>query len=225
MGCVTRWFVWVALAVVSGACDSGGGGGRDGGRDGGHSAGEGEGEGDGTAVAPWTDYCVATFTEDHQIEGHFGDVELTVQSGEAYLLADFEEDMSEIYYLTRFGPVGFDIEPAEDGTWPFTSNCEPGATLKHYGVFVDTVLYEEAELMTPVCQLFAGTAAPTLSSGFAIAGDLDFDGGGTPYKVFLGGLADLCDGRTEAFLSVRLAVVGSGNHTAIPIQTFRAPPE
>lgn len=191
--------------------------------------GGGGGSGSGLVVEPWTAYCVATFTRDHTVIDVFDEPDLTVSAGEQYLLSAYGDggfgSRVEIAYLTPKGPVDFEIEVAEGEALPFTSNCEPGATELMYGVFADTVLYEDEALTVEACTLTAGTAVPTSGAGSRLVSDLDFFGD-TPqiYELTLVGLSELCGDREKAFVEGGWSQVGDTQHGVRPIATFVGPP-
>src|SRR5688500_6277090 len=93
-----------------------------------------EAGGSGTVVAPWTDYCTATFTQDTPISDPFGDPMFTARTGEAYLLSSLGTGRADFVFLTNAGPDTFDIEQST-GDFPFMSNCAVGATASYTAVF------------------------------------------------------------------------------------------
>jgi hypothetical protein len=187
--------------------------------------------GPGVVVDPWTDYCVLTFTSDHEFIGPLDDVEFTARTGESYLVAAYRafsgSPSVEIFYLTDVGPVEFELDLA--GPPPFTSTCDLEAGRRLLGVFVDLTLYEDEELTREACQLPAGTTIPfenSQGSGYAIAGEVDLFGSGpTTYKLFFDALSERCGGLEELFVSARQKTVGSTTYTIVPVRLFMAPPE
>ncbi len=214
MKCAGKWIVALAAsAALVGCGDEDGGGG---------------GAGSGTVAEPWTTYCVATFTEDYTFIDPFGDVDLEVQAGEAYLMGDYRtfagELRADILYLTSAGPVEFTAELAAGETPPFTTDCEVDANQHNLGVFADTTLYGDEALTEEICQLPAGTIVENQGTSYALVGEIDFLGTSpSTYRVTLGGLSERCGGGEEAFVSAPWVKVGSTNHSVVPLKGFLAP--
>jgi len=168
---------------------------------------------DGQIVAPWDEYCVATFTKDFEAVDSFGDPELSIQAGDRYLLGDprLLSDAA-IIYIADEGPVEFNIDVG--GALPFTSSCKDRATQKYVAVFVNTPVCSDAGLTTPVCTLPAGLAVP----GGGINYVLSDEGSSPSYEVELKALAAHCSDVAKGFVKAATVTVGGTNsHTGVPI--------
>lgn len=157
----------------------------------------------GTVTEPWTTFCTATFIEDTQILD-FGEPSFTARAGDEYLLSDFDDSFggrAELVYLTSAGPDSFEVEPSPAGSWPFTSNCEIGASVPYYAVFTNVTVYAEQEASTKICELSAGTAlaADGTGRGYSFAGTSP--NGSAIYEVILGAFSAQC-GQGTGYISV-----------------------
>lgn len=170
---------------------------------------------DGQVVAPWDQYCVATFTEDFDIVDSFGDLALQVQAGDRYLLGE-EGFFGEItlVFVGSTGPVEIEIGGSDEIMPPFTSSCT-GATELRIGVFADTVVYSDSALTSPLCTLQAGLTVP--GSG------VDYFVSGSGYQVMLKELAAECGGAAQGFVdevSVSTPLIG---YFGVPFASVLAP--
>jgi hypothetical protein len=169
-----------------------------------------------TTVETWSDYCIATMTEDHQVLDFFGDVAFTARVGEEYLIARLEADQAELVFLATTGPWNFDIDGTAE-TRPFTTQCAVGATTDHYAVFSDVTVFAEEELTTPLCDLDAGAVRPRepTGSGYGITGSNV--GSNQTYEVILNAFSAECGGADRGYVSVPETTV-HGSHTwLVPI--------
>jgi hypothetical protein len=176
--------------------------------------------GDGQVVAPWDQHCVATFTEAFDIVDSFGDVELTVQAGDRYLLGDSGFfAAATIVYIAAEGPVELDVDVEDESMLPFTTSC-PARTVSLAGVFVDMPVFSDEALTTPLCTLQAGLTVPGGGIGYAIAGGDLFT---APYQVTLGGFSEHCGGATEGFVASIDVTIGSASYGGVPFATVLSP--
>jgi hypothetical protein len=174
--------------------------------------------GGGEVAAPWDGYCVATFNEDHAFVDPFGDVELQVEAGSRYLLADVASfgAAGTILYLTAKGPVEFEVDDEGGAAPPFTSSCGPGRVESLVGAFTDVSVYADEGLTMAACMLAAGSAFSGGGLSYAlVSGDL-FSGGGT-YQVWFGGLATACGGLDTGYIEASSAMLGNTEHTVLPL--------
>lgn len=186
-------------------------------------------EGDGMVTASWSQYCVATFTEDYEVIDFFGEPEFTVRAGEAYLMMDygssFGENAASLAYLTDYGPYEFEVV-APEGTqdFPFTSNCTFDAGVSLYAVFADVTVFADEALTSELCSLQAGTVTSSEGGqrGYALAGDLQLFGP-LVYEVYLDGFSDECDGAQSGFVEVPEVQVLGTTTNLVPIQSVLAP--
>jgi hypothetical protein len=175
---------------------------------------------DGQVVAPWDKYCVATFTKDFDVLDSFGDVALSVHKGDRYLLGTPGSFAAgTLIYIADAGPAAIDMN-YDTTAPPFTSSCT-GATQSMVGVFVDTTVYSDEMLKTPVCTLQAGLAVPSAGVNFAITGgDLL---SASVYNVELNELAQHCKGTTSGYVEGVSVEAGSTSYGGPPIESFLGP--
>lgn len=189
----------------AGASGSGSNGGSSAAGSGGSNAGGSASIGPGTVTEEWTDFCVATLTEDYEVTDDFGDPLFTAQAGEEYLLIDYPEPYTSAHaaYLTPTGPLEFDIDPSDDFTsFPFTSNCSVNPPLSYFAVFADVSVYAAPDLAEKLCDLESGTALPRLtetSAGYALEAVQE---GGAVYEVFLNAFSAQCGGAESGYVVV-----------------------
>jgi hypothetical protein len=171
---------------------------------------------DGQVVAPWDQFCVATFTEDFDIIDSFGDLSLSVQAGDRYLLGESSgfSAAATIVYISDQGPVELEMEVEDETMLPFTSSCT-GAVQTLIGVFVDTTVFSDEALTTPVCTLQAGTAVPSSGLSYFLTGN--------SYQVSLNELLEHCNGVEEGFVASVDVTVGSTIYGGIPMVTVLGP--
>lgn len=158
----------------------------------------------GTVSEPWTSFCTGTFSEDTEIIGAFGDPTFTARAGEEYLLLDFDDSSgarAEFAYMTSAGPDSFEVEPDQDESFPFTSNCAIGEGLPYYAVFKDVIVFEDKELTTKICELNAGSVLPAGGEGrgFGFAGSAQ---GAAVYELILGPFSEQCEAQGSGYISV-----------------------
>jgi len=186
-------------------------------------------DGDGTVVPPWTDFCVATFTQDTTVLDVFGDAAFTARAGSEYLLTDWSdfsgEPLAEIAYLTDLGPDTYKVAPVDGrDEFPFTSNCTDGSTVDYYAAFTDAVFFDSEELSSEICRISTGTYLrldPTRNAG-AAATSFTLDGPQT-YEVALNAFSDQCGGAETGYVRVPQTVV-LGVHTwLLPITVIMGP--
>jgi hypothetical protein len=192
---------------------------------GGSAAGGTASTGPGTVTDVWSDFCVATFTEDYPVTDVFGDPVFTAQTGEAYLLIDYPSPYTSASaaYLTSTGPLDFDIEPNADLTsFPFTSNCSPNPPLSYFAVFADVSVYAEPELVTDICALEAGAALPRdtgVSAGYALS---SFVNGSAVYEIFLNAFSAQCGGAESGYVSVPTIHLFDSDRVLVPFDVIVA---
>lgn len=181
--------------------------------------------GDGQITDAYRDYCVATFTSDYEVIDVFGDPQLTIESGEEYLIADFgsfSPDEVHVLYLSDAGPVELAVKEGSDGALPFTSSCDRDAQLDNYvGIFTDITVYRDAERKDPACMIDADTIHPSNGLSYQLVSDLF----ATPsvYQIEFDGLAELCDGVTSGYVEAGTASVGGTEETVVPLARFLGP--
>jgi len=205
-----RAHVWAGTLAASLLCLSACGGGT---ANGGNPPGAGE-----TTIETWSDYCIATFTEDYAVTDAFDEVAFTARVGEEYVISDFDGISGpELVYLAETGPWSFTVT-ASAGALPFTSNCQAGSTTEHLAVFSDVTVYAEEELTTPICELAAGTAHPrnpTVGAGHSWAGSTA--DGNLTYEVILNSFSADCGGAALGYVSVPQTTVHGTTTALVPI--------
>lgn len=211
-----------SLVLGSSAC-SGSDGDGDGGSEGSGSTG--------TVTDEWSGYCVATFTEDHEVRDFFDDPLFTAHAGDQFLMSRyteaFDNDVATLNYLTSKGPYDFEFEaPLGSRDFPFTANCEFDRVVEYLAVFDDVSVYETEALANKLCDLSAGTVVlrdATVSSGYGVASsDFNLTGPQT-YEVFLNTLSQECGNAEKGYVSVPQTTV-LGTHTwIVPIQVIIGP--
>ncbi len=196
----------------------------------GASGGSGGGGDSGEVTPAWDGYCVATFTEDHDVLDAFDDPEFTAHEGERYLMADysefFGEDTAELLFLTPAGPSSFTLTaPAGSQDFPFTTPCTFGGGVQYYAVFADVTVFETEALESVLCELSAGTVLPRDTSSQAGYAALSFNfTGPTTYSVELNAFSEQCGGQSTGFISVPETQVHANVTTwLVPIVTILGP--
>lgn len=204
------------------------------------SGGDGDGDGDGssdgsttsgTVTDEWSGYCIATFTQDHQVRDFFDDPLFTAHAGDQFLMSSYGEgfdmDAATLLYLTPKGPYDLEFEaPLGSRDFPFTSNCEFGQGVEYMTVFDDVSVYDTEALTNKLCDLSAGTVVPrdtAVFSGYGVtSSEFDLTGSET-YEVFLNTLSPACQNAEKGYISVPQTTV-LGIHTwIVPIQIIIGP--
>lgn len=197
---------WRGLALLSGALVLTSCGGSDGG-----SGTEVEGN-NGTVTDQWAGFCTGVFTEDTPFLDSFDKLAFTAKQGDEYLLAEFTDSFdgrAEVLYLAEAGPRSFQVEPNEDGDWPFTSNCAIGEGVPYYGVFTDVSVFADEDLTTKICDLSAGSVLSAEGTGRGF-GFTRSDGEAAIYEVILGPFSEECDQQGTGYVRVpRVELFGS----------------
>jgi hypothetical protein len=178
-----------------------------------------------TVSAPWSSYCVATFTEDTTIMD-FGEPLFTARAGDEYLLTDwFESGETRVTmaHITPNGPYEFELNIPADSEPPFTSSCELDMRVSYYAAFTDVAVYSDEALTTKICDLKAGTAVrrSSTASGYS-AVDFSFSGPAT-YEVFLNAFASSCGGADTGYVSVPETNVFRTTTWLVPIISILGP--
>lgn len=209
----------VLCAIGSALALAGCGGGSDG------NGGIGLSSGDGTVTAEWADFCTGVFTEDTAILDAFDEPAFTARAGAEYLLADFTDSFggrAEFLYLTSVGPESFTLEPNEDGSWPFTSDCAIGEGVPYYGVFDDVSVFAEEELTTKICDLSAGTVLPAgnTARGYGLVGS---SSDASIYEVMLGPFSEACEGEPRGYVRVPSVTLFGSTTWLVPIAGLIGP--
>jgi hypothetical protein len=218
-------------SLVSGGNANTAGGSSSGGTAGASAGGAGAGgnssEGPGTITDLWRGFCVATFAEDYQVVDPFGASLFTARAGEEYLLISYPAPYASatLAYLTSTGPYEFKVAPNADNTaYPFTTDCPTDLeAASYFAVFADVTVYAEAGLVTPICELAAGTALARDSASSAGFGLESFGDGVSVYEIFLNAFSAQCGGAASGYISVPgIQLFGSG-HVVVPFRVITAP--
>ena len=88
-------------------------------------------------------------------------------------------------------------------------------------MFADVSVYAEAELVTKLCDLEAGTALPRdegSSSGFALEA---IEGGLSVYEIFLNAFSTQCGGAANGYVAVPSFELFGTNYTRVPLRPCR----
>lgn len=187
--------------------------------------------GRGTAEPPWDAYCTVTFTETYAVKDTFDDVALTVHAGDTYLLGDFRtfgaQSTTTFFVLTDEGPIDLDLETTEGQTPPWETNCTDGETRSYFGVYRETVVYQDEGLSEEVCTLPAGTIVESPTGGYSLASDLSLDESEPLiYRYDLAALGtEKCGGVTSGYVQADYAHLGGVSYTSLPIFRFSGPKE
>ncbi len=181
------------------------------------------GENSGQVTAPWTAYCVATFTRDYPIIDSFGDPQFTAKTGEKYLLSELSaaQGSFELVYLANGAPNTIAVEG--ESPLPISTNCDAGAT-PYYAVFQDTAVFKDEALTEKACDLTAGTvlpADPTKPRGFSST-DLSF-GATAKYSLFMNAFAATCGNIDTGYISVPQAEVLGTTTYVVPVVSIIGP--
>jgi hypothetical protein len=205
----------VAIATTT-ACGGGGDGGSDGPR-----AGERA-----TVSAPWSNYCVATLTEDTAITD-FGDPVFTARAGDQYLLTSWDDDFGEeqalFAYMTESGPYELELGADAGSGLAFTSNCSINQGVSYYAVFEDVSVYAAADLAVKICDLRAGTALPQTATLAGYSTDEFNLTGPTTYEVYLNAFSASCGGAASGYISVPQVQVFRTHTWLVPIISILGP--
>jgi hypothetical protein len=187
-----RNFKVLVCALALAAC--GDGGGDDGGDD----------SNNGQVSEELATYCIATFTEDHEILNPVGDVALRIEQGQRYLLTGLP-DSPAIVYQHQDG--AFDLDLDED-TASIDAPClADGVQLSsEYVAFAQLDVYSDLELQNQVCTIEKFTRGGPISYGYA-ANDA--------YEVFLD--EGYCDGLQSGFVRATRLTVGDASYVGVPI--------
>lgn len=194
-----------------------------GGDDGGTTANTPSAENSGQVTAPWTSYCVATFTRDFPLVDAFGDLQFTAKTGEKYLLAEFSaaQGSFEILYLVGGAPNPIVIEG--EASLPFTTNCDAGTT-EYYAVFQNTAVFKDEALTEKACDLAAGTVLPVdpaQGRGYSST-DLSF-GATAKYSLFLNAFSPSCGNLPTGYISVpQVQALGTTTYL-VPVTSIIGP--
>lgn len=176
------------------------------------ACGGGDGDGDGGDNGQVSDelaeYCIATFTADHEILNVVGDVALRVEQGQRYLLTGLRSSPKIVY---QHPDGSFDLELA-DGA-PVESPClAEGATLSSESVaFARIEVYSDQALQNRVCTIekFARSSSAGLGFGYGYVGD-------NVYQVY--STSGFCDGVDSGFVRATSVSVGNDNYTRVPVE-------
>ena len=187
----------------------------------------------GVVTSMWSEFCTAEFTSDYTVKD-FDDELFTARAGERYLVKDNATNSigpdgprvyAELLFLSSTGPFVFEVEAPGGMDLPITSRCDAGRTTKYFAVFSDTTFYVDDALTEEACTLSAGTYAMG-GGGFSSGGEgnLAFRSASEPqrYKVRMSGLADLCNGYSETFVSVAPSGSSLKAHR-IPVRVITGP--
>lgn len=180
-------------------------------------------ESSGQVTAPWTAYCIATFTRDYPVVDTFGDPQFTAKSGERYLLAEYSPSQGsfELVYLANGAPNPIAVEG--EASLPFTTNCVTGVT-SYYAVFQNTAVFEDEALTEKACDLTAGTvlpADPAKGRGYS-AVDLSF-GATSKYSLFLNAFSTSCGNIDSGYIAVEQAQVLGTTTYLVPVTSIIGP--
>lgn len=175
----------------------------------------------GQVTAPWTSYCVGTFTRDYVVVDGFGDPQFTAKSGESYLLAEHYAHVSfELIYLVDGAPYSIAVEG--EASRPFESSCVAAAP--YYAVFKDTAIFKDEALTEKACDLAAGTVLPADLAKPRGYSAVDFSFGETStFNVFLNAFAANCGGLDAGYISVPSVEVLGTTTYLVPIETILGP--
>jgi hypothetical protein len=202
--------VWLCGLVALCAC------GGDGGDGGGVPVGGGE------VRPPWNSACVATFERDYDFIDPFDEVELRVEQGSRYLLADVGGfgAQATVLYLSDAGPI--ELEVANDANPPpFSSSCAGGVVEEVVGVFDDLIVYSDQALTMDACTLSEGDMLLGGGLSYALVSGV-FGSGGT-YQVSFGGLAAACDGLDAGYVAASSIMLGATEYTVLPLASVIRP--
>jgi hypothetical protein len=160
-------------------------------------------KGPGTVSAPWSGFCVATFTADYAVTDAFKKPMFTAHVGEQYLVVRFFVEFSaDLAYLTPRGPIEFDVDVNLGEALPFTSSCGPNSTATYFAVFADVSMFAESGLQNKLCDLAGGTTvARDLSKivGYSLETQSDL---GFIYEIELNAFSARCGGADKGYIRV-----------------------
>lgn len=150
-------------------------------------------------------FCTVTFTADHDIMDHFGEVALHAVAGDSYLLADpgSDQDLPTMLYRSDDGVTELDLYEA-----PVDSPClAEGVTLTaELTAFADVEVFADGTFSSVICTIEQFAHAPSDSFGYGYV-----DGG---YQIFLGGA--FCDGLNEAYVRQSMVTLGNAQYVGVP---------
>jgi hypothetical protein len=179
--------------------------------------------GPGTITAPWSGFCVATFTADYAVTDAFKKPLFTARAGEQYLIMSFFAEFSaSLAYLTPHGPIEFDVGVDVDETLPFTSSCSPQLST-YYAVFADVSVFAELGLENKLCDLTSGTAAarePQIA-GYSLEAN---SGTGAIYEIHLNAFSARCGGVDKGYIRVPAITALGSVRMIVPFQLILGQP-
>lgn len=188
------------------------------------ACGGGSGGGGGeTTVDTWSDYCIATFTEETVLQDFFGDEVLTAAVDDQFVIASLGADETTLIYIANTGPEELTVL-GDGGSMPFTTSCTVGNTVDYLAVFSTVTVYAEEELSTPLCELTAGTAElrdTMAGSGYSTTGS--GVNGGITYEVILNAFSDDCGDADRGYISVPQTQLWGSTTWLVPIANIAGP--
>jgi hypothetical protein len=113
--------------------------------------------------APWSAFCVATFTRKSKLANSFGGTELLdVAVGDQYLLQDaLPEHTFTVFVPTKGGLMEYTGSVGDDFSFPFETSCDLASPSYYIGAFADVTVFEDEALTHPRCTLASGTIFST----------------------------------------------------------------
>lgn len=153
-------------------------------------------------------YCIATFTEDHELLNFVGDVALRVESGQRYLLTGLPDSPAIVY---QHEDGAFDLE-LDVATAPIDAPClADGAMLtSEYVAFARLDVYADQALQDLVCTIEKFTrGSPTTGFGYGYVAD-------NVYEILPGG--GFCDGLESGYVEATRITIGDMGHVGVPVR-------
>jgi hypothetical protein len=128
--------------------------------------------------------------------------------------------VATLAYLTPAGPISFDVAASAGPTFPFTSTCAPNPPSSYFAVFADVSVFAEAELVTKLCDLKAGTTVMhdnAKNAGYS----LETSSAGTSvYKVFLNAFSAQCGGADNGYIRVGAITALGSTRILVPFEVI-----
>jgi hypothetical protein len=149
-------------------------------------------------------YCIATFTEDHELLNPADDVALRVEQGQRYLLTGLPNSPAIVY---QHQDGAFDLE-LDEGTAPIDAPClADGAVLtSEHVAFAQLDVYSDQALQNRVCTIEKFARGNAIGYGY-VADNV--------YELFLDG--GFCDGLESGFVRATRITIGDMGHVGVPI--------
>ena len=152
-------------------------------------------------------YCIATFTGSHEFLNLGGDLALSVEEGQRYLLTGLPDSPAIVY---QHEDGAFDLE-LDVATAPIEAPClaADAALTGEYVAFAKLEVYSDQALQNLVCTIEKFASGSGMGFGYGYVAD-------NVYEVFPGGA--FCDGLKSGFVRATRITIGDMGHVGVPVR-------